>query len=237
MAAVAVLVPWSRVPRWTYILPPLAYFIVVALLRHSSEGSVSGYAPLALLPVIWIALNLGRLEVAIGIVAGVSVFVLPLFIDHGHYGAGEWRRALLWAAVALVVGFAVESIMRSKRRQMREAREQARAIAEHEQTMTTIAEAVRGLTAGDTRSLICQATLEVSGANRAAIVEPDGRGYLVVTARVGAKSGHDRFRMDGVSSGSAVAFASGQRFFVADANSSHTLPQEGVQEAGMVRAL
>ena len=42
IAAVGLLVPWSRLPRWTYIVPPLAYFVVVALLREANDGSVSG---------------------------------------------------------------------------------------------------------------------------------------------------------------------------------------------------
>ena len=94
IAAAGILVPWSRLPRWTYIVPPLAYFVVVALLRQANDGSVSGYAPLALLPVVWIALNLGRREVGVGIAVGASVFVLPLLVgDPASYPTGEWRRA------------------------------------------------------------------------------------------------------------------------------------------------
>ena len=54
IALVGLLTPWSRLPRWTWLVPPLAYFVVVALLRQANDGSVSGYAPLALFPVIWI---------------------------------------------------------------------------------------------------------------------------------------------------------------------------------------
>ena len=115
IAATGILVPWSRLARWTYIVPPLAYFVVVALLREASDGSVSGYAPLALLPVVWIALNLGRREVAIGIGVGTSVFVLPLIVgDPESYTTSDWQRAVLWAAVAAIVGFSVESIMREQ---------------------------------------------------------------------------------------------------------------------------
>src|SRR4029078_9741768 len=78
IAAVGVLTPWSQLPRWTYIFPPLAYFVVVALLREASDGSVSGYAPLALLPVVWIALNLGPREGGRGIGGGETVSLLPL---------------------------------------------------------------------------------------------------------------------------------------------------------------
>src|SRR5262249_38899535 len=63
LIAVAVLtLPWSRFPRITYVLPALAYFVVIGLLRGAQGGAASGYVPLAILPVLWIALTLGRRE-------------------------------------------------------------------------------------------------------------------------------------------------------------------------------
>ena len=194
---------------------------------------------LALLPVVWIAVNLGRKEVAGGIAAGMAVFMLPLLVgDPESYGPGEWRRAIVWAAVAGVVGFGVESLMRDKRRQAREAREQAAAISAHEETMATIAEVVRGLTtSADMRAHICRATLDVAGANMAAIAEPDGTGYLVVTAHAGTDPGRTHFLMGREPSGSAVAFTAGKRFFVAEASGNVALPQDVVRATGMVSAL
>ena len=239
IAAVGILTPWSRLPRWTYLLPPLAYFMVVALLRHSSEGSVSGYAPLALLPVVWVALNLGRREVSIAICSSAAVFVLPLLVgDPSTYGAGEWRRAILSSAVAAIVGFAIESLVRNKRQQAREARLQAAAIAEHEETMVTIAGVARGLTSSaDARSLICQAAVDVAGANIAVIVEPDTTGDLVITGHAGAELVRSRFRHGQDPSGSAVVFAEGKRFFVEDARDHPALPQDVVEATGMISAL
>ena len=238
ITAAGVLVPWSRLPRWTYLVPPLAYFVVVALLRHASEGSISGYSPLALLPVVWIALNLGRREVAIGVAAGATVLVAPLVVYPESYGGGDLRRAILWAAVATVVGFAVEELTRGKRRQTREANEQARVIAEHGQTIATIAEVARGLTSsGDTRAQICQATLDISGAAVTAIVEPDGAGDLVITAYAGVDPGQMRYRLGVEPSGGAIAFTGGERFFVPDAAADLTLPPDVVGRTGMRSAL
>ena len=70
IAAVGVLTPWSRLPRWTYIVPRSRTSSSSRSCCEASDGSVSGYAPLALLPVVWIALNLGRREVALGIALG-----------------------------------------------------------------------------------------------------------------------------------------------------------------------
>ncbi|HEY7380285.1 MAG TPA: sensor domain-containing diguanylate cyclase [Gaiella sp.] len=237
IAISGVAVPWSQLPRWTYIVPPLAYFVVIALLRHTHSGGASGYVPLAILPVVWIALNLGRREVAIGVAAGLALFVVPLLLG-ADYGAGEGRRAALWAAVAALVGFAVESLVREKRVQAREARLQAARLADHEQTMSAVAEVARRLTfSGDTRALICEAAVEVGGASIASIFEPEGTGYLVITAGAGADPGRSRIRIGAEPSGAAVAFAEGRRFFVPDAAASSSLSQDVVQATGMVSAL
>lgn len=223
ITAVGVLTPWSRLPRWTYVVPPLAYFVVVALLREASDGSVSGYAPLALLPVLWIALNLGRREVALGIALGAAVFVLPLFVgDPEAYTASDWRRALLWTLVAVIVGFSVESIMREKRTQTRRARE-------HERTIAAIADAARTLTADDdARAHICRATVDIAGASFAAIWEPDGYGDLVLTGHAGSEIGRVRFR---------GALSLSAPYFSADAPNDPSLPRDDVRRAGVVSML
>jgi diguanylate cyclase (GGDEF)-like protein len=232
IAAAGFLVPWSSLPRWTFLVPPLAYFVVVALLRQANDGSVSGYAPLALLPVVWIALNLGRREVAIGIGVGASVFVLPLLVgDPESYPAADWRRALLWTVVAMIVGFSVESLVREKRAQTRVARD-------HERTIAAVSRVSRTLTAeSDSRAEICSATLEVAGASFAAIWELDCSGDLVLTGQAGPELGRNRFRLDGEPSGTVRAFSSGERYLVPDAVGDSSLPQDEVQRTGVISML
>ena len=233
IAASGFVVPWSRLSRWTYIVPPLAYFVVVALLREASDGSTSGYGTLLLLPVIWVALNLGRREVAVTIAVGTSVIVLPLLVgDPDRYVAGDWRRALLWAASAAIAGFSIESLMRSKRRQ-------ARAARDHERTMAAIVEAGRALTVGtDAREHICQAALEIAGATVSVIYEPDYHSdELVLTGSAGLDTGRSRFQLHGESSGSVKAFSTGTRYFVADAVGDQSISQEAVQRTGCVSTL
>ena len=203
------LVPWSRLPRWTFIVPPLAYFVVVALLREANDGSVSGYAPLALLPVVWIALNLGRKEVALGIAVGSSVFVLPLlFGNPDSYTASDWRRAILWTGVALIVGFSVEAIMRDKRAQTRMARDHQRMIA-------AVAEVSRRLGAEED---CARAHLRAPPRDRGCDLRGDlgaGRiGDLVLTGHAGPELGRMRFRTCGELSGTPPAFASGTTYLV-----------------------
>ena len=232
IALVGLLTPWSRLPRWSFIVPPLAYFVVVAILREANDGSVSGYAPLALLPVVWIALNLGRAQVAVGIAVGTAVLVFPLLVgDPEAYTTSDWRRAVLWAVTAAIAGFSIESLMREKRTHTREARE-------HERTIAAIADVARALAAdADAREHICRATLEITGACFAAIWEPDGPDELLLTGRAGPDVGLTRFRLGGDHSGTVHAFASGERYLVPDAVGNPSLPQDAVRAGGVVSML
>ena len=232
IALSGLLVPWSRLPRWTYILPPLAYFVVVALLRQANDGSISGYAPLALLPVVWIALNLGRVQVAIGIAVGSAVLVLPLLVgDPDSYSSADWRRAILWAATAAIAGFSVEALVREQRTQARRARD-------HERTLAAIAEVTRALTIeADAREHICQATLSIAHATHAAIWEPDGPEDLILTGRAGTDPGRSRLSTSNESSGTARAFTTGARYLVPDAVGDPGLAQDTVRRMDVVSML
>jgi proline racemase len=51
VTAVAWFVPWSRLPASAMLVLPIASDCAIALLRQAQGGSVSGYSPLAVLPV------------------------------------------------------------------------------------------------------------------------------------------------------------------------------------------
>lgn len=213
-----VTIPWSRMPRATYVVPPLAYFVVIGLLRDAQGGSTSGYAPLAIVPILWIALTLGRREVAIGVAGGVALFVIPLVGIGGEvYTATEWRRAVLWSGVALLVGFSTESLVRNSRQRARDAEKHMAELAESERTMAAIARVVREAAArSETRDFVCEAAVEVAGATVATIVEPDGPEWLIVTASAGLRNPPIRVRVGENPSGSELVFATGSRLFIPD---------------------
>ena len=82
VAAVLVLaigaVPWRRLPGWTQTVPPLAFFVLVAVLIDADGGSSSSFAPLALLPVLWLALYGTREQLLAGILGAFAVFLVPM---------------------------------------------------------------------------------------------------------------------------------------------------------------
>lgn len=122
---VAVVVERARRPGWGLVVPALLYLVVIGLLREAQGGASSGYAPLVMLPVFWVALYGQRKHLA-AVIAGVAaLFLVPLVgVLDADYPVSEWRRALLWVAVSLVVGLTVQGLVARTRTHARRFEEQ-----------------------------------------------------------------------------------------------------------------
>ncbi len=110
---------WVQPPAPLAILPPLAFLAVVGLLR-GDHGTGTGFGPLALLPVFWIALYGRRWQLGV-ILAGVGVlFALPLTGVVGHgYHAADLRYAAIWVVVSALVGLTAQTLVGREREQRR----------------------------------------------------------------------------------------------------------------------
>ena len=133
--------PWHRLPPYATAGPPIAYFLVVALLVQSAGGGPSGYVPLALLPIFWLALYGTSSELAIAMVAAFSMFVAPLIFLHDRaYSEADLRAALLWMGISLVVGFSAQGLVRKIREQAEETERRGQALFESEERQRLILE-------------------------------------------------------------------------------------------------
>ena len=133
--------PWDRLPPYATAGPPIAYFLVVALLVQSAGGGPSGYVPLALLPIFWLALYGTSSELAIAMVAAFSMFVAPLVFLHDRaYSEADLRAALLWMGISLVVGFSAQGLVRKIREQAEETERRGQALFESEERQRLILE-------------------------------------------------------------------------------------------------
>jgi signal transduction histidine kinase len=131
IVAAVVFVPWDRLPPYAASIPPIAYFLVVALLVQTAGGGPSGYVPLVLLPIFWLALYGTRSELAIAMVAAFSMFVAPLvFLQNRVYSHAELREALLWMAISLVVGFTAQRLVRAVREHAAETQRRGEELLE-----------------------------------------------------------------------------------------------------------
>lgn len=120
LAAAMWFVPWAAVPRDLEAIPPLGWFAVVAMLRQSQDGALTGYGPLLLLPVLWMLLYGTRAHITAAVGCVALTLGLP-FLDGGGSDAGDDARlAIVWTAIAAVVCFTVLRLVEEIRRQAAE---------------------------------------------------------------------------------------------------------------------
>ena len=193
----AVLVPWRLLPHFAQVVPPFAYFVVIALLREADGGARSAYSVLTMLPVLWLALYGTRRELAVSIVGVAALFLTPLLlVGSPEYPSSEWTRGLLWICMAPIVGFTVQSLVRQLRERAAENLRRAEELqVSQEETrklvvsMAAVTEATREIARSTdskvARDVICSAACTITGARFAKLMEADPDGDLVMTANYG----------------------------------------------------
>jgi diguanylate cyclase (GGDEF)-like protein len=203
--------PWHSLPRFAEVVPPLAYFVVVALLRDSQGGALSGYSALAMLPVFWLALYGTRDQLAIGIAGLAAVFLAPLaLLGAPDYPSTEWRTAILWICVAPIVGFTVQALVAELRSRAEETR---LALANIESITLAMREIGASTDPEAVRRAVCSSARAIAGADVVQLLEPQSDGRLALTSSVGM-----RIPRAGEEAGGGLAFMSGKPVFLRDAS-------------------
>lgn len=192
-----VFAPWHRLPHFAQVVPPMTFFVVIALLREA-QGGATGYTPLAMLPVFWLALYGTRIELAVSIAGLSASFLAPLvLVGAPDYPTSEWRRAVLYIAIAPLVGFTVQRLVIQLRERALESNRRAEALRHSEEEMHSIVLKMAAVTeamqeisrtsgAGAARVVICEAACKISSSDFAALLEADDSGHLVLTGAAGS---------------------------------------------------
>jgi diguanylate cyclase (GGDEF)-like protein/PAS domain S-box-containing protein len=111
-------------------LDPLAAYLLFpfAALLHDAAGagaggSSSGMTVLLLLPILWLAITGTPRQLWVASGLAILAFAIPIVvIGPPNYAFGDWRRAVVWAAVTLVIAPVLQRIVRDLERQTRRAR-------------------------------------------------------------------------------------------------------------------
>ncbi|RYV49816.1 GGDEF domain-containing protein [Pengzhenrongella frigida] len=198
-------VPWRRLPAWSEALVPLGFFVVVALMNHARGAAATGYPPLVMLPIIWLALYGTRGQLRVAIVATAATLLTPLVLAGSQiYPTSTWGLSVLALAVGAVGGPAVQRLVD-------ESHQRAADVA-------AVGAITRALTAGaDPRPELCAAAAAVAGAGFAVLFEPDDDGVLVATAGTDGLD-LDELRVDPQTETAATAqvWRTGRRLYLAD---------------------
>jgi diguanylate cyclase (GGDEF)-like protein len=171
----------SVASRWLPLVPALSAILAIALLRQSQGGSTSGYSPLALLAVVWVAVFLNRSAVLLVTACSSLMLVVPLVaIGAPMYPESGWRGAALWTVVTYFVGVVVNAAVSAQRRQAADARRHLHEVELMQRAFTAISDVARNVSLGtDARQLACAAVVSSTDATLATIVEPRGDRFAI----------------------------------------------------------
>lgn len=134
--------PWHRLPPWMDALPPLVYVGAVAALRQATGGASSGFSPLFLVPVLWIALFGTPRQLAVALAAVVIAMAAPIIVvGDPSYPFGEWRRLVNLVAVGATLGFIVQRLVFESHAQTDRALAQGRELSEQRDVNEAILQA------------------------------------------------------------------------------------------------
>lgn len=238
LLVLSVVVPWARLPTSTLMVPALGALVILALLRHSQGGSISGYGPLAMLPVAWVALVVGRRAVLLISLATASILALPILLFGAPlYPSSGWRAAALWMVVTTCVGLVVAAVVAEQRAQATAAGWHADQVAQTLRALEAVAEVARDISSGaEARERICTAAVASTDATMATLIE-QRNGVFELTGAAGVPIELDVLRRVIAPSVSLRAFFAQERVLVPDVALTEGISSLLVRSTGIVSAV
>lgn len=222
--------PWQRLPASTALVLPVGCDAVIGLLRQAQGGGTSGYAPLAVLPVVWVGLTLRRRDVAAITACTAALFSLPiLLVGPPLYPGSGWRGVVLWTVVAAVVGAGANRVTAAYRRQVDLAAARAHELDALVTTQTAIATSRFDLDA--VLTTVVDEAQQLTGADAAVVELPDGDD-LVYRAVCGSAGGHLGLRVAREGSLSGVALHSRSVIVCGDSETDPRVDREACRLVG-----
>jgi diguanylate cyclase (GGDEF)-like protein len=118
IAGIASAVPSGRLPGWMPCALSFAYLLVYLLLE-TSRGP-TGMAPMVLLPLFWLGLYGSGRQMCFLLAGIAAILSLGLALNAGTYPPATWRLAVMFLAIAAVIGGTIHALARRVRAQDRE---------------------------------------------------------------------------------------------------------------------
>jgi PAS domain S-box-containing protein len=131
LVAAAFLIPWERLPEWGWLIIPIGYMAVIAIIRDAQGGSDSGLIVVYLLPIVWLSLYGRRLHLLVGLFCLDLALLIPLLIvGPPNYPTLEWRQVLVMATVTTLIASTVYTMVSRDRSVLSDLADQSR-ISRH----------------------------------------------------------------------------------------------------------
>ncbi len=152
LVAAAFLLPWERLPDSAWLIIPIGYIAVIAIIRDAQGGASSGLIVMYLLPIVWVAIYGKRLHLLVCLFCMDLALLVPvIFIGAPKYPTIEWREVIVMAMVTTLVASTVYTMVSRDRaflgdltRQGRIARRAAREADYSRDRLETLLRAATG---------------------------------------------------------------------------------------------
>jgi diguanylate cyclase len=214
------------------VLPALPFVIdgILALLRQAQGGSTSGYAPLAIMPVVWIGLTQRRRSLPVITACTALLFGLPILIAGSPlYPSTGWRGVVLWTVVAMVVGSVVHSVVDAQRKSAVLAAARAASLDQLIETQTAIS--TSDLDIDGIMSLVAAEALVIAGGDGACVEISDGAD-VVCSAAAGTARPFLGLRLKADETITGECFRTGQVLTCSDSESDSRVAREACRTVG-----
>ena len=127
LVAAAFLLPWERLPDWAWLVIPIGYIAVIAIIRDAQGGSNSGLIVMYLLPIVWLALYGRRFHLLVGLFCMDLALLVPLLmVGPPKYPTLEWREVAVMATVTTLVASTVYTMVSRDRAVLGDLAQQSR---------------------------------------------------------------------------------------------------------------
>ncbi len=127
LVAAAFLMPWERLPDWAWLVIPVGYIAVIAIIRDAQGGADSGLVVVYLLPIVWLSLYGRRLHLLVGLFCMDLALLVPLLIvGSPKYPTIEWRQVAVMATVTTLVASTVYTMVSRDRAYLSDLAQQSR---------------------------------------------------------------------------------------------------------------
>jgi PAS domain S-box-containing protein len=127
LVAAAFLVPWEKLPDWAWLVIPIGYIAVIAIIRDAQGGANSGLVVVYLLPIVWLSLYGRRLHLLVGLFCLDLALLVPLLIvGPPKYPTLEWRQVVVMATVTTLVASTVYTMVSRDRAFLSDLAQQSR---------------------------------------------------------------------------------------------------------------
>src|SRR6185437_10449005 len=116
LVAAAFLLPWERLPEWAWLIIPIGYIAVIAIIRDAQGGSNSGVVVVYLLPIVWLSLYGRRLHLLVGLFCmDLALWVPLLFLGAPVYPISQWRQVVILIGVTTLVASTISTMVHRDR--------------------------------------------------------------------------------------------------------------------------